>query len=131
MDSAMNNSQTREKVSTRHKPRSNVPTSGDGAPGSDTGHGGRVSYDDFFGTPALEGTKEDSDPADVWGDSEAEPDTIPPLPFTAYPPQRGLYRKAFRAAYKYPDALMLVMIGVRKGIKRGKEAAEEAGGESR
>jgi hypothetical protein len=65
---------------------------------------------------------------DVWGNPEAEPRTIPELRFTAFPPERALYRAAFRAAYKYPDALMLVMNGVRKGLERGQKAARRGGG---
>jgi len=109
------------------RPRSNVPTSGDGAPPTDGDDAGAVSYDSLFGTPALV----DDEPDDVWGDPKAEPPTIPPMSFTAYPPQKVLYKAAFRAAYKYPDALMLVMQGVRKGLKRGKKAAQEAGGQDR
>jgi len=71
-----------------------------------------------------------SGPADVWGDPEAEPVTIPPLRFTAFPPERILYAAAFLAAYKYPDALMLVMSGVRKGLERGQKAARRGGGRS-
>jgi len=112
----------------RDRARSRVPTSGDGAPASDGDGTGRVTHDDLFGSPALdtEDGQEDT-PADVWGDPEAEPVQIPSLPFTAYPPERALYAAAYRAAYKYPDALMLVMNGVRKGLERGKKAAESRG----
>jgi hypothetical protein len=84
-----------------------------------------VAYDDLFDTPALEDGE--NSPADVWGTPEADPDTIPPLRFTAFPPEKELYEAAFRAAYRYPDSIMLVMRGMRKGLKRGKEAAERRG----
>ena len=92
--------------------------------------GAEVCYSDLFSTPALDEANtegEDTGPADVWGDPEAEPPTIPNLRFTAYPPERILYAAAFRAAYKYPDSLMLVMNGVRKGLERGQKAAERRG----
>jgi hypothetical protein len=93
-----------------------------------------VQYDDLFGTPALGTDTEDEDeglgcPFEGLHTPEEPPDP-PPLPFTSYPPKRELYEAAFRAAYKYPDALMLVMQGVRKGLKRGKKAARRAGGQS-
>ena len=119
----------------RDRPPSTFPTSGDGAPASDTGDSGRAAYEDLFGTPALEestsgGAAADS-PAHVWGNPEAEPDTIPNLRFTAYPPERAAYAAAFLAAYRYPDALQLVMSGIRKGLERGQKAARRAGGERR
>jgi hypothetical protein len=88
-----------------------------------------VTYDDLFGTPALD-KQEDTGPGDVWGDPDAEPVTIPSLRFTAFPPERILYAAAYRAAYKYPDALMLVMNGIRKGLERGQKAARRGGGRS-
>jgi hypothetical protein len=88
-----------------------------------------VCYSDLFNPPALDDSEgqAEANPADVWGDPEAEPPTIPNLRFTAYPPERVLYAAAFRAAYKYPDSLMLVMNGVRKGLERGQKAAERRG----
>lgn len=126
----MNNSQTREKVSTRRdRPRSSPPAGQDPQP-DDGDTAGAVELDDLFGTPALDdsssGAEADS-PGDVWGDPEAEPNVIPPLRFTAFPPERAAYTAAFIAAYKYPHALQLVMSGIRKGLKRGKKAAEAAG----
>jgi hypothetical protein len=85
-----------------------------------------VAYEDLFGTPALE-EQQDTGAAEVWGDPDAEPITIPSLRFTAFPPERILYAAAYRAAYKYPDALMLVMNGIRKGLERGQKAAESRG----
>lgn len=92
-----------------------------------------MSYDDLFGTPALGTDTEDEDegpgcPFEGLHTPKQPPDP-PPLPFTAHRPVRALYKDAFEAAYKYPDALMLVMQGVRKGLKRGKKAAREAGGQ--
>jgi hypothetical protein len=112
-----------ESPSRRDKRRS-APPSGAQSPPIDTGDRGAEAYDDLFGTPALAG-----DPDPFEGDA-GDPPAAPSLPFTAYPPKRELYEAAFRAAYKYPDALMLVMEGVRKGLKRGKEAAQRAGGQS-
>ncbi|MCS4119614.1 hypothetical protein [Salinibacter ruber] len=140
----------REKVPKepdRARPR---PTSGAESPPIDTDSGGAEAYDEFFGTPALADDQEEQespgcpfegidhnplehiedDPDPFEGDA-GDPPAAPSLPFTAYPPKRELYEAAFRAAYKYPDALMLVMQGVRKGLKRGKEAAQRAGGQDR
>jgi hypothetical protein len=90
-------------------------------------------YSNLFGTPVLDDTGDDGTEADsagdLWGEPEADVPAVPPLPFTAYPPERAAYEAAFRAAYRYPDAMLLVMRGVRKGLRRGKEAAEAGGGE--
>jgi len=133
--------QTKRSESSKRPPRarSKAPTSG-GDPPPSQGDGAEVEvcYGDLFGTPALDDPEgqertgeipqsEKRTGADVWGDPEAEPVPIPPLRFTAFPPERVLYAAAFRAAYKYPDALMLVMSGVRKGLERGKKAAESRG----
>ncbi|MCS3712115.1 hypothetical protein [Salinibacter ruber] len=119
-----------------------MPNDGDSA--------GAMDYEDLFGEPALDSNQEqqespgcpfegidhnplehiEDDPDPFEGDA-GDPPAAPSLPFTAYPPKRELYEAAFRAAYKYPDALMLVMEGVRKGLKRGKEAAQRAGGQDR
>jgi hypothetical protein len=75
----------------------------------------------------LDKTPERESPFEVSSPDTPPPDP-PPLGVRLYAPQRALYESAFEAAYKYPDDLMLVMQGVRKGLKRGKEAATEAGG---
>jgi hypothetical protein len=122
----------REKVPKEPESARSRPTSGAESPPIDTDSGGAEAYDDLFGTPALGSGNEDADegpgcPFEGLHAPEEPPDP-PPLPFTSYPPKRALYEAAFRAAYKYPDALMLVMQGVRKGLKRGKKAAREAAG---
>jgi len=115
MDSTMNNSQTQKKVSTRHEPRSNVPTSGDGAPASDTGDSGQVSYEDLFGTPAL--------------DDEAE-----------HPERRKIEaRKAGRDRGRelvkmFGDEPQSLMAGLRQGLRIQygiREMRAEGGGEER
>ena len=118
-------SEKNPKEPDRARPR---PTAGAESPPIDTDSGGAEAYDDLFGTPVLAGDSGDGNPFE--GDA-GDPPAAPSLPFTAYPPKRELYEAAFRAAYKYPDALMLVMEGVRKGLKRGKEAAQRAGGQDR
>lgn len=116
----------------RDRPRSSPSSSEDNASPRDSEDGGaEICYDDLFGSPALSDDTDEEAPCPFEGLYTPENPPDPPrLPFTAFPPQRALYRKAFEAAYKYPDALMLVMEGVRKGLKRGKEAAEKAGGGS-
>jgi hypothetical protein len=121
--------------SQRGSPPRSRPTAGASPSPDDGPHdeaGAEVQYDDLFGTPALGTDTEDEDegpgcPFEGLHAPEEPPDP-PPLPFTSYSPKRELYEAAFRAAYKYPDALMLVMQGVRKGLKRGKKAAREAAG---
>jgi len=107
-------------------------------------------YNDLFGTAGLDsdpGTSADTperegaqerapeppneepagDPSrarDPFASNCGDPPAAPALPFTAQPAQRAVYQEAFRAAYRYPDPLMLVMQGIRKGLKRGQEAGQ-------
>jgi len=115
-----------------------------------------TEYSDLFGTPALEsdpGTSADTheragsqdrppeppngepvgDPSrarDPFASNRGDPPAAPSLPFAAQPAEKALYHEAYRAAYKYPHALQLVMSGVRKGLKRGKEAARREANQS-
>lgn len=59
---------------------------------------------------------------------DGDPPFIKPLRFNAGPAERALYEEAFKAAWEFPHDLMHVMSGIRKGLKRGKEAAAQAGG---
>lgn len=120
-------SETELKEPDRQARSSSSPSEGTPPSGSTGDSTAEVDWDLIFSDPALEEVKDDTDPFE--GDA-GDPPAAPSLPFTAYPPKRELYEAAFRAAYKYPDALMLVMEGVRKGLKRGKEAAQRAGGQS-
>ncbi len=133
----------REKVPKEPEGRAQSSPQGRGTPlPSDGDSAGAMDYEDLFGEPALDSDQEQQespgcpfegieDNPDPFEGGAGEPPAAPSLPFTAYPPKRELYEAAFRAAYKYPDALMLVMEGVRKGLKRGKEAAQRAGGQDR
>jgi hypothetical protein len=112
------------------KDRPAEPPDGGGSCTDSFGHSGSDStpegspdepedVEDLFGERVL-GSDPERDP---FAANCGDPPAAPFLPFTAQPAQRALYQQAFRAAYRYPDALMLVMQGVRKGLKRGKEAA--------
>jgi len=61
---------------------------------------------------------------------DGEPPSIPPLRFTAQPPERAAYEAAFRAAWAFPHDLIHVMSGIRKGLERGQKAARRAGGDT-
>lgn len=76
--------------------------------------------DDLFGDRVLDSDAE----RDPFASNRGEAPAAPALPFTAQPAERAVYQEAYRAAYRYPDALMLVMQGIRKGLKRGKETAQ-------
>ena len=77
-------------------------------------------FEDLFGDRVLDSDAE----RDPFASNRGEAPAAPALPFTAQPAERAVYQEAYRAAYRYPDALMLVMQGIRKGLKRGKETAQ-------
>lgn len=99
-------SESQRRPDRRSAPRRGSPRSSDG---ESAGSAGRVHPTEVQ-TP-------DGDPA-----------YIKPIHLTASPPERALYEEAYRAAWEYPHDLMQIMAGVRKGLKRGKEAALRAGG---
>jgi len=110
----MNTTQKRDSSETptrRDRPRSTVPTSGGDPPDSDG--------DD-------DGAEECVTPFELHS-PDGDPPFIPPLRFTAQPPERAAYEAAFRAAWTFPHDLMQVMSGIRKGLERGKKAAESRG----
>ncbi len=99
------------------EPDPNEPETGPDKPEADPP---APDVDDLFGDRVL-----DSDAGrDPFASNRGEAPAVPTLPFTAQPAERAVYQEAYRAAYRYPDALMLVMQGIRKGLKRGKEAAQ-------
>lgn len=96
----------------REKARSPGPSSG-----ADSDPDSSVSYDDLFGTPALD--SEDK--------QEESPPSPPPLDRPASEAHRTVYEAAFRVAYEHPDELMGALRAVRKGLQRGKKTAESGG----
>lgn len=126
----MQHAKTRDTVPKEPNRAQSAPSSRGSPPRSDGDDTGvEVAYDQLFGTPALQQEQhERTSPFEV-DTPDGEPPDPPPLGISAYPPERAGYELAFRAAYEFPHALMLVMRGIRKGLKRGKKAATEAGGQ--
>jgi hypothetical protein len=82
----------------------------------------KVTYDELFGTPALSDTEEAAEPED--------PPEPPPIHGVSRPVEEA-FRQLWPVAYRHHESLMEVMIGVRKALKRGHDAADSAGGPSR
>lgn len=86
----------------------------------------KTAYEKLFGPPALALEPEQRSPYEVGNPTEPPPD--PPPLLRASEPARAAFEALFPIAYQYASDHALVMQGVRKALKKGHEAAEEAGG---
>lgn len=106
-------------ASERRSQRRSAPPSGAGPPSNDADTSGtEIDLDKVFGPPVL--SQEDGRESPFEVDAPDDPPNRL---------EKAVYDLTFQRAFGHPHAITLAMRGIRKSLKRGKEAADRAGGQ--